>query len=75
MNYLISSVFLCENGFSNNPNLIREMPAELRESADEVQLFSENYKVMTLGISWKPETKQGYFLFHHGFGKPQNLTK
>ena len=54
----------------SNPNLIRELPAQLRESAD-VQLFSKSVK----GTCNVLETKQGYFLFHHRFGNPQNLTK
>ena len=58
---------------SNNPNLIREIPAELRESADEVQIFSENYKVKALGMSWKPN--KDIFYFTTDLEKPQNLTK
>ena len=31
-----------------------ELPTELRETLDQLQLFSEEYKIKTLGICWKP---------------------
>ena len=34
--------------------LTMELPLELRETSDQLQLFSEEYKIKTLGICWKP---------------------
>ena len=31
-----------------------ELPTELRETSDQLQLFSKEYKIKTLGICWKP---------------------
>ena len=30
------------------------LPTELRESSDQLQFFSEEYKIKILGICWKP---------------------
>ena len=38
---------------SSYPELTMELPTELRETSDQLQLFSEKYKIKTLGICWK----------------------
>ena len=53
--------FPLQKWVSNSPNLIRESPAELRKSADEVQLFSKNYEVKALGMSCKPNKDVCFF--------------
>ena len=39
---------------SSHPNLIKQLPPDLREENDDLKLFSEDYRITTLGISWKP---------------------
>ena len=39
---------------SSDPDLIRNMPNDLRAEIDDLKLFSEDYNVKALGISWKP---------------------
>ena len=39
---------------SSHPELTMELPLELRQTSDQLQLFSEEYKIKTLGICWKP---------------------
>ena len=38
---------------SSHPELTMELPTELRETSDQLQLFSEEYKIK-MGICWKP---------------------
>ena len=46
---------------SNQPSIVDKLPKNLRETTDSLQLFSDEYKVKTLGISWQPN--QDYFFF------------
>ena len=57
---------------SNNPKLIEEMPMELRESADNLELFSKDYQVKALGMFWKPN--QNIFVFKAALERPKMLT-
>ena len=71
---------LLEYGFplrkwsSSHPQLIQELPSELREENDVLKLFAEDYRVMTFGVSWRPNQDTFTFKFDGDFSNNQ-LTK
>ena len=50
-----------------------ELPSELPETSDKLKLFSEEYQVKTLGISWKPVSDS--FVFSIELPEVRQLTK
>ncbi len=70
---------LLEYGFplriwsSSHSDLIKDLSTELRAENDEMKLFSEDYKVKALGVSWKPN--QDVFVFKYNHGDVDTLTK
>ena len=51
---------------SNHTELDSELPVEMRQNADSLKLFSEEYRIKVLGISWHPNTNT--VLFHSRSG-------
>ena len=41
---------------STHTELVFELPVEMRENADSLELFSKEYRIEALGISWHPNT-------------------
>ena len=58
---------------SSHPELTMELPLEIRETSDELALFSEEYKIKALGICWKPNTDE--FAFSIDLFPVEQLTK
>ena len=50
-----------------------ELPLELRETSDELALFSEEYEIKALSICWKPNTEE--FAFSIDLFPVEQLTK
>ena len=46
--------FELRKGTSSHTELTMKLPTKLRETSDQLQLFSEEYKIKTLEICWKP---------------------
>ena len=46
---------------SSHTELISELPVEMRENADSLELFSDEYRIKALGISWHPNTDMFFF--------------
>ena len=46
---------------SSHHELTTELPVELRENVDIAKVMHEDYKIKTLGISWKPNKDKFYF--------------
>ena len=58
---------------SSDPELIRNMPNDLRAENDDLKLFSKEYNVKALGISWKPN--KDIFVFKCDLDPIDSLTK
>ena len=58
---------------SSHHELTTELPVELRENVDIAKVMHEDYKIKTLGISWKPNTDK--FYFNTDFAERNKLTK
>ena len=58
---------------SSHSDIIVELPQHLRESSDEEKFMDQNYKIKTLGISWKPNLDS--FIFHSNFSDTSQITK
>ena len=58
---------------SSHPELNMELPTELRQTSDQLQLFSEEYKIKTLGICWKPISDT--FIFSIDLDDISQITK
>ena len=58
---------------SSHPEFTMELPLELRETSDELALFSEEYKIKALGVCWKPNTDE--FAFSVDLFPVEQLTK
>ena len=46
---------------SNAPELIFELPENLRENSNQDKLFDESYQIKALGVKWRPNTDQFCF--------------
>ncbi len=70
---------LLEYGFplrkwsSSDSDLIKDLSSELRAENDDLKLFSEDYKIKALGVSWKPN--QDVFGFKYSQNNVNSLTK
>ncbi|XP_055522628.1 uncharacterized protein LOC129716819 [Wyeomyia smithii] len=51
---LQSAGFNLHKWASNNPNIIKNIPAELRENRDALEIDSSSSPVKTLGLLWQP---------------------
>ena len=58
---------------SSHHELTTELPVELRENVDNAKVMHEDYKIKTLGISWKPSTDK--FYINTDFAERNKLTK
>ena len=58
---------------SSHTELVSELPVEMRENADSMELFSEEYRIKALGISWQPNTD--LLLFKVDLDEITELTK
>ena len=58
---------------SSHPGLTMELPIDMRETSDQLQLFSEEYKVKALGICWKPISD--IFVFSINLDDIHEITK
>ena len=58
---------------SSHHEIIVSLPESLRESANDEKFMDENYRIKTLGLSWKPNLD--VFNFHSNFSLDNNLTK
>ena len=58
---------------SSHHELTTELPVELRENVDIAKVMHEDYKIKTLGISWKPNKDK--FYFNTDFAERNKLTK
>ena len=60
---------LSEAGFeirkwtSSNPELVERLPANFRETTDEMSIKSEDYSIKNLGVKWNPNPD--HFKKHH----------
>ena len=59
---------------SSHTELISELPVEMRENADSLELFSEEYRIKALGISWHPNTDMFFFQCRSGGNHGTNKT-
>ena len=58
---------------SSHHEITTELPEELRQSIDTSKIMHDDYKIKTLGISWKPNTDN--FIFCTDFTEQHKLTK
>ena len=70
---------LSEAGFeirkwtSSNPELVANLPANFRETTDEMTIKSDDYNFETLGVKWNPNPD--HFSFIAKLGKKTPSTK
>ncbi|XP_063713023.1 uncharacterized protein LOC134841152 [Symsagittifera roscoffensis] len=58
---------------SSNAKIIEGLPEHLREKSDVLELFSDEYKIKVLGVSWKPN--KDIFCFSTALPELKLLTK
>ncbi|XP_075241573.1 uncharacterized protein LOC142336550 [Convolutriloba macropyga] len=58
---------------SSNPKLAERLPANFRETTDEMTIKSDDYSIKTLGVKWNPNPD--HFSFIAKLGKNTQSTK
>ena len=58
---------------SSDPDLTSELPSEMRETSNQLELFSEKYQIKALGICWKPISNT--FVFSIDLDEIERMTK
>ena len=49
---------------SSSPEIVLELPQELRETTNEDKIFDEDYQIKTLGVKWRPNVDEFCFRVH-----------